>query len=557
MAENRSCRKGFLRSLMSLLSKSNAVVLVACAFSLGVGPALGQALPDAGSLTQQLEQNLRPSLPRPQAKEAKPQVEAASGPASEAFVAKGFVFQGNELVSDAQLQDLASAWVDKFVAFSDLSRIAHQVADAYRSAGWMAHVYLPRQDVTEGVVTFKIVEARFAGVSVGKSSGDPVLDRRIIRFFEANQSKGSPVDVGGINRVLLIANDLPGVGVDAALGAGDSEAETALDLTIYRDARASGLASFDNHGSSSTGRERLGFMIGLNDVFGFSESFRVDSKKSRGSESVSFAIKAPVGYDGWQLGLRGSALRYKILDERFAALNIKGRSSGVGFEFDYPIVRGRGANLYANASFDKRYFSNSSNSVEQSRYETDAVGFGLSGNFYDGYFGGGVSGGQFVFMRGGGGAGVDKTKYSIYRNQSISRQLSLGLSLIGQYANGELDSSEKIYLGGADGVRAYANGQGGGSRGDVFKADLSFRATPSVSVSAFYDWARARHSKGSSWLHCRGAGLAAEWMDAQSGVKVRILGAHGANRCVAGPAKMSEGPKASSTRAWFDFGVLF
>src|SRR5262249_61111880 len=58
-----------------------------------------------------------------------------------------------------------------------------------------------------------------------------------------------------------------------------------------------------------------------------------------------------------------------------------------------------------------------------------------------------------------------KWNASALRLQSLGQRLSAFVSLSGQKADKNLDSSEKFFLGGAYGVRAYPTGEaGGGSR---------------------------------------------------------------------------------------------
>jgi hemolysin activation/secretion protein len=78
----------------------------------------------------------------------------------------------------------------------------------------------------------------------------------------------------------------------------------------------------------------------------------------------------------------------------------------------------------------------------------------------------------------------DKWNVSALRLQSVSERLSVFVSLTGQKAGKNLDSSEKFFLGGAYGVRAYPTGEAAGDNGYLATAELrytfSIAAVPGV-----------------------------------------------------------------------------
>ena len=56
-----------------------------------------------------------------------------------------------------------------------------------------------------------------------------------------------------------------------------------------------------------------------------------------------------------------------------------------------------------------------------------------------------------------------------------------------------LDSSEKMQLGGMNGVRAYPTGEGSGSEGQMIQLELRHQLENGINMAAFYDW-------GQVWL---------------------------------------------------------
>ena len=84
----------------------------------------------------------------------------------------------------------------------------------------------------------------------------------------------------------------------------------------------------------------------------------------------------------------------------------------------------------------------------------------------------------------------NKFKYVVFSDQELVRGLSIYSSLNGQWANKNLDSSEKFYLGGINGVRAYPSNEAGGSLGQLANVELRSRLGQSSMLTAFYDHGR-------------------------------------------------------------------
>jgi hemolysin activation/secretion protein len=88
-----------------------------------------------------------------------------------------------------------------------------------------------------------------------------------------------------------------------------------------------------------------------------------------------------------------------------------------------------------------------------------------------------------------------------------------------QAADSNLDSSEKIYLGGAGGVRAYPSSEAGGSAGRTFSLELRQRLAQTWTLSGFYDYGRVTVNQNNeitpkanpNQLSLQGYGAALAW----------------------------------------------
>ena len=79
----------------------------------------------------------------------------------------------------------------------------------------------------------------------------------------------------------------------------------------------------------------------------------------------------------------------------------------------------------------------------------------------------------------------------------ISDRWSLNLKAQAQKAGSNLDSSEELYLGGANGVRAYPQGEASGDNGILGSLELSYRTgVPNLTVSTYLDMGHIKYANG-------------------------------------------------------------
>lgn len=129
---------------------------LAILFGLIYSHAGAQNVPDAGSLMRQTEQMWRATQPQPGARrQALPP--AMVWPDS-AVLVRGFKFNGNQILSTAQLQATAAPFANRALTAQDAQHLTDAIAQAYRSVGWVVQVYIPVQDLSGPHLTVQILE---------------------------------------------------------------------------------------------------------------------------------------------------------------------------------------------------------------------------------------------------------------------------------------------------------------------------------------------------------------------------------------------------------------
>ena len=478
-----------------------------------LGSAVAHAQTSAGQLLQQNRElePMPPVLPdatrEPAPVELKP---LAPKPDQLTFVVKQFVFVGNSKVSGAELQSIVADLIGKPITFDDLKRATDAITEYYREQGWLVRVILPQQDITDGTVTLRIVEAKLGGIKINNQS-KRVSDARVEAWIYGRIPQDSELSLDQLDHALLTLNDLPDVAVVGSLQEGAKPGDTILLITVTDKPLFNGQVAVDNYGSSSSGTVRGSALVNVNGPLGIGDQVSVYGMYSQGNNYGRLSYTLPVGNSGLRVGVNGSSMSYRVLGGSFNSLFNNGFANTGGLEATYPIIRTRPMNLIGLLNWNYSQFRNWSNgkSIPENSYDTNVTQIGASGNLIDGLFGGGLNTASLIGSLGDigkdawqnsaqliGVAGTfAKLRYAANRNQALTESLSFYLGVSGQLASKNMDSSEQLYLGGPMNVRAYASGQGAASQGNLTTAELRQNLPYQTQLTAFYDMANVQQWK--------------------------------------------------------------
>ncbi len=499
---------------------------------------VAQTQPSASTLQQQIERDQQGDKPRlavPQA--PPPRLEPPL--VGQTVVVHTFKFQGNTLIRDEVLRAALAPLLGRPLDFARLQSSLVWVADLYRQQGWVVQTFLPEQDITKGEVTLAIVEAVFGQARVTGVPTHRVPPQTVLSIFSQQQPSEQFLNMSALDRALLLADDLPGVAVSGTLAPGAKAGQTDLVLQLVDEPRLEGTVSADNTGAVSTGSQRVIAALKLNSPSLRGDALSLSVMTSKGAHYARVAYGLPLGSDGWRLGLVASRLDYELITEPYATQSrqgqpTEGNATTRGLELSYPWVRSRRFNLNTSLSAEKKSYENISTGATVSDYRNIPLSLIVNGNSFDSLGQGGANAFSWVLTAGrldleGSPSQVTDTsstagrykkiRYAISRQQQLSPQWSLYAALSGQWASKNLDSSEKFYLGGSSGVRAYPSSEAGGTLGQMLNLELRWQMADVWSLTGFYDHGQIRVNKfnqftGAPVLNAyalKGAGLALGW----------------------------------------------
>ena len=408
-----------------------------------------------------------------------------ANPAGERITVRALHVTGQTLFPEDRLIAATGFRPGSSLNLPELRALAAKIGAYYNSRGYfLAQAYLPAQDILGGIVTIAVIEGRYGAVRiVNRTNLANGVPRRVLRGLD----EGVIITDRPLERRLLLLSDIPGVAVRSTLapGAGAGTSDLVINLTPGR--RVTGSIEADNAGNRYTGTYRIGGTVNINNPTGAGDliSLRVLASSS-GLAYGRAAYQIPLG--NLTVGAAYAHIRYD-LGREFNALHADGTADIASVFASYPLVRSRNANLYAVAALDAKWFDDRVRIPSTiSRKRSNVLTLGLNGDLHDSFGGGGWNAASVAWSMGdlklrspleravdamtAHSAGrFGKIPFSVARLQTITGPLSLYGSVRGQFAFDNLDSSEKMELGGAYGVRAYPEGEAYGDQGYIATAE--------------------------------------------------------------------------------------
>ena len=463
--------------------KKKLLPLALLAMSQGT---LAQEIPGAGSQLQQVRPPpaLQPVTPKIRIEEATGTSRASD---SVRVVVKELRLTGVTVFATGDLIAITQFKPGAEVALSDLEAMAARITEHYRRQGYfVARAYLPAQDITSRVVTIAVSEGQYGQVTLRNTSrlGDDVANRLL-----KGLNGGDLITLAPLESRLLLLSDLPGIGVASTLAPGAEAGTSDLIVDVSPGRPVTGSIDADNAGNPYTGEYRLGAVVNLNNPMGRGDLVSVRALTSgKGLQYGRIAYQVPFGRA--TLGASYSHLNYE-LGKQFEVLGAHGSAQVASVFGTLNLIRSRDSNLYAGLAYDHRTFKDEIDLFSSVTDKQANVAIAsLHGNRNDDLGGGGVNS-FFVALSAGSldiqtpdARAVDqatartngsyrKLWFNLARDQRVTEILSVRASVSGQLASKNLDQSEKMVLGGMDGVRAYPQGEALGDQGYLASLEAS------------------------------------------------------------------------------------
>ncbi|HWX01517.1 ShlB/FhaC/HecB family hemolysin secretion/activation protein [Collimonas sp.] len=522
--------------MKTLLSFIGCITLNASAFAIDLPKAPAT---NAGALLQQnkalIDGNTQfmpqAGMPLPlQDDKATLQLEHAAEPTADTIFVKRFeIDQDFPAPVASKIQALFASYQGRNLSIATIDQVRHQLDFILRTdVDLLVFVELPRQNINQGIIRFKYVPAKIQAVHIANSS--PISTKVLEKFLPPPGRTVTVVNLDidaaprpwqDMTNSIKRINDLPGVAkVMPQLSPGTEPGTTQVNLEVTPAPRVRAAVLTDNSGSTSSGKNRVGGQVIVNSPLGlgdqlqatayFAPSALQNKEGQNGHTGIGqISYELPLGYRGDRIGASYARVNYAA-GGALADLS-DGLAETASLYLTHPFLQRQDASLTLRAALNDKNLTDSLFSLAQKRHAQTAQ-LTLSGSRQGSLmnlpntlqFSTDLSAGSLKIRDPGlfeedslAHGGYIKSASSLQLGQALSPTMLTSLKISGQLSNAYLDSSEKMSLGGAAGVRAYNNNLASVDQGVV--TSLAFtKVLPSIaglSGSVFYDIARGQIDK--------------------------------------------------------------
>lgn len=410
-------------------------------------------------------------------------------PESEKVLVKDFIIDGQDVYPEDRLKALLADKKGKKLSFKDIQDGADRITRYFREKGYIvAKTYIPPQDVTAGVVHYRVEIGRFDRPAITNKTN--IRDSAIEKQAQAVK-EGEYVTRDKLERAVWLVSDMAGADARVALSKGSQPGTVKLDMTVEPYVGKHGLFSADNYGSRAMGYNEYSLDYDFwNPARNGDHLMASISTTGRHMFNWGANYITPLAKDGLKLTVGYNVFSYDMGDE-WAMYKGVGTSRVTSLGLDYAIRRSRRHNLYTGIrfehseikdeyrAFDATYGDKNGNALVFSLYGNDQDTAGMTDWRVDwklGHINNKAFHSDNLYARWMAGdpdtnGDYSKIRGSIERHQNINNRSYLLLSAYGQYAFTPLDSSEHFSLGGPYGVKAYPTSEGSGDSGYITRAE--------------------------------------------------------------------------------------
>ena len=433
----------------------------------------------------------------------------------------GFKITGNQRMTESAILSELRTLVGAPLTQENLQKATEKVTALYQKNGYLAVAEMPAQDLTSGWAQVKVVEATFAGTVMQDPLGLLANTRLPIDMVENVQPKGALVSLQSLDKAAALMAEIPGVDAKISLRPGEKTGETQAVASISPSKPIEANIAIDNAGARATGELRESAKLVLNNPLRIGDAASAQLLHSEGLDFHKFSYSLPVGAAGWRAGVNTSGMQYKVVSPEFEHLNAKGPSSTNGVDLIIPLLRENYDSVSLQFAYDQKKFKNEAIGFVQSQYTGSAFTAYLEGNHNNGQ--GGETSASAQIVKGNidlSGStpehqlndasttqthgDYNKLRLALTHKQDIDPQNTLVVGAQTQWANKNLDGSERFYLGGMQGVRAYPTNEAGGSLGNLLSLEWQRHFNLKQqrwTAAGFYDTGRVTVNKNNSFTN--------------------------------------------------------
>ena len=234
---------------------------------------------------------------------------------------QGFVIEGNQVFSDAELQDVIQPYTNRIITAEELLEAKNQVTLHYVNTGYInSGAILPDQQVVDGMITLKVIEGTLADINIG---GQKRLRESYIRS-RLELPEGSALNLNTLQEKLQLIQQNPLFQrINAELAPGVSLGEGILNVQVTENRPYEVGFRFNNHRSPSIGSYRGELFLTHRNLTGWGDRIYARYGITEGLDDYALEYSLPINRHDTTLSLFMERSSSEVISEPFNELDVK------------------------------------------------------------------------------------------------------------------------------------------------------------------------------------------------------------------------------------------
>ncbi|NWK79345.1 ShlB/FhaC/HecB family hemolysin secretion/activation protein [Aquitalea sp. LB_tupeE] len=389
-------------------------------------------------------------------------------------------------------------------------------------------------------MTIEISEGKYGEITINNKSKlkNSVIENSI-RSIKSNEI----IESKKLESTLIRLNQIPGIDAKSTLQPGAENGQADLIIDIKDENAINGDLSIDNFGNKDTGTYKVAGSVVLRNPSGIGDQLNLRAMASNlENQYQRIAYQLPTNIGDSKIGFSYSSIQYKV-GGASKDLNLSGNVNSQSIFLQQPIISQVDKYADLQIQYEDRvikdkgdyYGSTIKKQINVLSMTFSGGGVGIMSDRSVSNFSATYSTGRAAVHNPDWDAFYQTSrrfqgvfsKLVINANQTkwFTNKLSIFGQVYAQWADKNLDSSEKIGLGGPYGVRAYSASDDSGDIGFITNIELRHAMMPQTQISAFYDYGKIRLNKngwggGNPFIQRAAMGAALEWSSKHGSIKL-------------------------------------
>lgn len=405
---------------------------------------------------------------------------------------KQIKIDGATLLPQAQRAEIEKKFSHRCLGVSDIEAVLALITKDYIERGYVTtRAYLPAQDLSGGTLEITVIEGTIERYQVDTPRPESVWTPGA---FPA--APGQPLNLRDLEQGIDQINRLASNNATLDLKPGDKPGQSVVVVHNPAKRPINFLLSYDNYGTSATGRNSVSGTMTMDSVLGFNELIMlthrqsVPSSSSHAGDADALQVSVPFGYNTFTFGASRSSYDNRIGLPSGNSLLSNGDTTTYNGTLDRVIFRNQASRISASVGLTvqntKNYFGGQFLDIA-SRKLTYAD-FGLSGFTV---LAGGVANARLGYVRGLPSLGAlhdpsnlpDDAPHAQFGKFTLDLGFNRGFTLAGrpltwtsqfsaQHADDTLYGSQQFLLGGMGTIRGSRVNAVSGDNGYLWRNEL-------------------------------------------------------------------------------------